>query len=144
MTIEPPTDIQRAILDACISACAQGAPDLAEALREQLDEYAIRAVEHCSVCFDIVQANGGVVGIGPRLGLEVASLGKQRITHESSPLVFEPAQIMDDDPEYVLLLLWHEEGIVIGLEVSYVGDHHPALEDIALPLEWIPESPEVA
>lgn len=107
-----PTGTQRDFLEKLMRAAE---PGLATALQSQCDGALIAAEEHCTVCFQLKIANRNVRvprNLGNPLSYDAVLSGKER--------------------EAVQVLLWHEGGYVESVEISWVGDEHPKLEDIDL------------
>lgn len=107
-----PSKTQGAFLDKLIAAAE---PGLATALQNQFDGALVAPEEHCPECFTLKLANRSVRlprGVGRPL-----SFG---ITEDA-----EATTAVD-------VLLWHEGGFVESVEISWVGDEHPKLEDIDL------------
>ncbi|WP_435300542.1 hypothetical protein [Timonella sp. A28] len=142
MEFMQPTYNQSRLLDECVAACRLEAPDLAEELHTQFSEILCAQSEHCEVCFDIVPARHGLPAIGPAHGFDITSLGPKRVSHEGNPLRFVSATAPDHEP--VAVLLWHDHGIVSSVEVEYVGEGHPRLEDFPFPLMWEPNPQDIA
>lgn len=107
-----PSKTQRALLDKLIAAAE---PGLAAALQSQFEGALVAPEEHCSECFKLKPANRSVRlprGVGRPVSFDIAE------TAEATTAVD--------------VLLWHEGGYIESVEISWVGDAHPKLEDIDL------------
>ncbi|NKX55980.1 hypothetical protein [Arthrobacter mobilis] len=106
--MESPTGPQRAILGQIVDH----AGNLASVLEAQFASCRTEPMEGCGECFDIE-----VSGDLPRLpeGTEC-------------PLAFG----VGEGTGALSVLLWHEGGLVDGLEVNSVGHPHAALADLVI------------
>lgn len=91
---------------------------LADALRTQFATCRTASEAHCDQCFDIT-----VTADAPRLpgGID-------------SPIGFTANS--RGTTNGVDVLVWHEHGMVTGVEISFLDDLHPQLADISIAQRW--------
>jgi hypothetical protein len=108
--VQPPTDAQKAIFRQIL----EHAGSLALVLEAQFASCRTAPAEHCDECFDI------------EVGKDVPLIPAEA----ERPIGFG-ADINSSDA-MAWVLLWHEEGRVDGLEISWIEEPHPALADLVI------------
>lgn len=111
--MEQPSDPQQAIFRQIV----QHAGNLASVLEAQFECCRTEPEEFCQECFDIE-----VIGDVERLPNEVECPFSFSV-HESG---------LPDGTGALGVLLWHEEGLVTGVEVNSVTHPHAALTDLMI------------
>lgn len=111
--MKPPTPAQRTLLDQ-----VSGAPgEVADVLREQFAACLTRTDDDCPECFYLEPTDGA-----------------SRLPNGTEcPIMF--GAIVAGDPEGALVLVWHEEGLVDWIEISWFGDEHPTLNSLTIHTE---------
>lgn len=108
--MEQPSDSQREVIRQLV----QHAEDLTGVLQGQFANCLTAPEEHCDQCFDITVTSG-------------APLLPQGIDY---PLTFSAAS--GDETGGGDVLVWHEEGQITGVEISWYEDAHPPLTDVRI------------
>lgn len=108
--MEPPSAAQQAIFRQIV----EHAGDLASVLEAQFASCRTVTEEHCEECFAIEV--GGDVPLLP--------------ADTERPIGFA-ADINGSEP-VAWVLLWHEDGRVDDVEISWIEEPHPALADIVI------------
>lgn len=106
----PPTAQQLIVL----RQIQERAGGLASVLEKQFDASLTALDSDCPECFEI-EVHGGV-----------------RLLPEDveCPLSFEA--VIRGREDIALVLLWHEDGLVNGVEISWFEDPHPVLPDLRI------------
>jgi hypothetical protein len=110
VSIFSPTPAQQAILRQIV----EHAGDLASVLEAQFASCRTAPEGHCEECFAIEV--GGDVPLLP--------------ADTERPIGF--AADINGSEAMAWVLLWHEDGRVDGLEISWIEDPHPALADLVI------------